>query len=92
MLARYDWAPFCAAANLLRDYARGRAIAPREILSAIVLVESTIEALEVERLVAIERVALECGRRMADGAWRRREDELGLCLATSPPTEPNEST
>jgi hypothetical protein len=72
---RHGWERFCEAARLLDEYGQGEDKADGEVLAAIVLVESTIEALEVRRLLPVERVALDCGRRVVRDAWQRWEDD-----------------
>ena len=73
MRERHDWQTYCEAAKRLHDYERDEAMPTRDVLSAIVLIESTVEALEVEHLQSVERVALDYGRRLVRAAWRRFE-------------------
>jgi hypothetical protein len=72
------WQSFCEAAYFLRTYAEGMDKATAKVLAAIVRIESTVEALQDQRLQAVERVALEYGGRLARLAWRRHELEAEL--------------
>ena len=72
---RHNWRPFCGALRLLQEYEQGQEKTEREVLAALVLVESTIEALEGTRLQAVERVALECARQVSREAWLRLEED-----------------
>jgi hypothetical protein len=75
---RSGWVRFCRAAKLLEEYGDGEEKAAGEVFAALVLVESTIEALELRRLQSIERVALDCGRQAVREAWRRLDDEQAV--------------